>query len=64
MAGTNTNTNGVTVECSYIAAPRYKVRVTAPDYKKAENVLSDAANAAIEEVKSKEGTGKFYRNLS
>lgn len=64
VAGTNTNTNGVKVECTYIAAPRYKIRVTAPDYKKAENVLSDAADAAIEEVKSKEGTGKFYRNLS
>ncbi|MCD6456466.1 MAG: translation initiation factor IF-2 subunit alpha [Methanophagales archaeon] len=64
VAGTNTNTNGVKVECSYIAAPRYKIRVTAPDYKKAENVLSDAANAAIEEVKSKEGTGKFYRKSS
>jgi len=64
VAGTNTNTNGVKVECSYIAAPRYKIRVTAPDYKKAENVLSDAANAAIEEIKGKEGTGKFYRTLS
>ncbi len=66
VAGTSTNTDtkAVKVECSYIAAPRYKIRVTAPDYKKAENVLSDAANAAIEEVKSKEGTGKFYRNLS
>ena len=68
VAGTSTNTDtdtkAVKVECSYIAAPRYKIRVTAPDYKKAENVLSDAANAAIEEIKSKEGTGEFYRNIS
>jgi translation initiation factor 2 subunit 1 len=57
------NTNGVTVECIYIGAPKYKIRVTASDYKKAESVLSDAASAAIEVIKRNEGYGKFYRNL-
>lgn len=57
------NTNGVGVECFYIGAPRYKIRVTAPDYKKAESVLSNAANAAIEMIKKNEGYGEFYRNL-
>jgi translation initiation factor 2 subunit 1 len=53
----------VGVECFYIGAPRYKIRVTAPDYKKAESVLSNAANNAIELIKKNEGYGEFYRNL-
>jgi len=57
------DTDGVTVECFYIGAPRYRIRVTAPNYKEAENVLSDAANAAIELIKRNEGYGKFYRTL-
>jgi translation initiation factor 2 subunit 1 len=56
-------TNGTTVECFYIGAPRYKIRVKAPNYKEAESVLSETANAAIEEIKGHEGSGKFYRNL-
>jgi translation initiation factor 2 subunit 1 len=55
--------NGTTVDCFYIGAPRYKIRVKAPNYKEAESVLSEAANAAIEEIKGHEGSGKFYRNL-
>jgi len=57
-------TNGTSVECFYIGAPRYKIRVKAPNYKEAESVLSDAANTAIEEIKGNAGSGKFYRNLS
>ena len=56
-------TSDTTVECFYIGAPRYKIRVKAPNYKEAESVLSDAANTAIEAIKSHEGSGKFYRNL-
>jgi translation initiation factor 2 subunit 1 len=56
-------TSDTTVECFYIGAPRYKIRVKAPNYKEAESVLSDAANTAIEAIKEKEGSGKFYRNL-
>ena len=58
------NTNGVKVEWFYIGAPKYKIRVTASDYKKAESILSNVANAAIEVIKRNEGNGKFYRNLS
>jgi translation initiation factor 2 subunit 1 len=56
-------TSSTTVECFYIGAPRYKIRVKAPDYKEAESILSDAANAAIAVIKGSEGSGKFYRNL-
>ena len=56
------DTNGLKLECFYIGAPKYKIRITAPDYKKAESVLSEASSAAIETVKQNEGYGKFYRN--
>lgn len=55
--------SSISVECFYIGAPRYKMRVTASDYKKAESILSNAANAAIEMIKRNEGYGEFYRNL-
>ncbi|MHC1600045.1 MAG: translation initiation factor IF-2 subunit alpha [Candidatus Methanospirareceae archaeon] len=58
------DTNSTTVECSYIGAPRYKIRVRARHYKEAENILSNAANAAIEAIKRNKGYGKFYRTLS
>jgi len=61
---TESKTNGLNMECVYIGAPRYKIRITASDYKKAESVLSEAANVAIEIVKRKEGHGKFYRTLT
>jgi translation initiation factor 2 subunit 1 len=51
------------VECFYIGAPRYKIRVIASNYKEAENILSDAADTAIEALKKKGGQGAFYRNL-
>jgi len=56
-------TSDITVECFYIGAPRYKIRVKAPNYKEAESVLSDVANTAIEAIKGNECSGKFYRNL-
>jgi translation initiation factor 2 subunit 1 len=51
------------VECFYIGAPRYKIRVTASNYKEAENTLSDAADTAVELIKKNGGQGSFYRNL-
>jgi len=54
---------GTTVEISYVGAPRYRVRVIAPDYKKAENVLKNAAKTAIDYVKKHEGEGEFHRHM-
>jgi translation initiation factor 2 subunit 1 len=54
---------GTSVECFYIGAPRYKIRVRASHYKEAENALSAAANTAIEVIKRNDGYGMFYRNL-
>ena len=52
------------VECFYIGAPRYRIRVTAPNYKEAESILSEAATTAISFVKEHGGSGKFFRNLT
>lgn len=54
----------VNLELSYMGAPRYRIRVVAPDYKKAENALRKAADAAIEIVRAKSGVGEFHRQLS
>ena len=51
----------VNVECLYVGAPRYEIRVTAPDYKKAEAALREAAKTAIEIVKKSGGEGEFHR---
>ncbi len=51
-------------DVSYMGAPRYRIRTIALDYKKAENALKKAANAAIDVVVKAEGTGKFYRELA
>jgi len=55
--------DGVTVEVSYVGAPRYRIRVVAPDYKKAENVLKNVALEAIDQVSKHGGEGEFHRHM-
>jgi len=55
--------DGITVEITYIGAPRYRIRVVAPDYKKAENVLKHTAMQAIEQVNKHGGEGEFHRHM-
>ena len=52
----------VTVDVSYVGAPRYRIHVIAPDYKKAESILKSSADAAITIVKKSKGTGLFNRH--
>ena len=52
----------VKVNVSYVGAPRYRIHVIAPDYKKAEGVLKTSADAAIKIVKKSKGTGMFNRH--
>ncbi len=54
----------VEVDITYTGAPRYMIKVVAPDYKKAENALRKVAETAIKVVEGTEGAGKFYRQLS
>ncbi len=62
-AGTFEGGDGVLVEISYVGAPRYRIRVVAPDYKKAENILKHSAMEAIEQVKKHGGEGEFHRHM-
>lgn len=51
----------VKVAIQYVGAPRYRIVVTAPEYKLAEEEMLEAANRAIELVRSAGGDGKFHR---
>ncbi len=50
----------VDVEIKYVGSPSYSINVTAPDYKKAEKVLQETADRAIELVEGDGGSGEFY----
>lgn len=53
----------VRVEIHYVGAPRYRIKVVAPDYKKAEAVLKKTATVAIDAITSSGGTGTFNRHI-
>ena len=55
--------NEVKVDISYIGAPRYRIKVIAPDYKTAEGVLKKAATAAIDVIEKADGKGTFHRHI-
>jgi translation initiation factor 2 subunit 1 len=54
--------NDISINISYTGAPRYRLHVIAPDYKKAENSLKKSAQAAIEIIEKVDGTGEFHRH--
>lgn len=49
------------VEITYLGAPRYRVAVKAPDFKKAEAALKRCSDAALAAVQRSSGTGKLVR---
>ena len=49
------------IELSYLGAPTYRIKVTAPDYKKAEKAIEKAAAAAIGVVERAGGEGRLVR---
>ncbi len=51
----------VEIELKYIGAPKYRIKITAPNYKLAEDAIEKAANAAIGVMERVGGTGKFIR---
>ncbi|MDK2916338.1 MAG: translation initiation factor 2 subunit 1, partial [Euryarchaeota archaeon] len=51
----------VDIDLIYIGAPKYRIKVTAPDYKEAEKAIEKAASAAVGVVERAGGTGKFIR---
>jgi len=54
-------TAGAEIELLYLGAPTYRIKVTAPDYKKAEKAIEKAANAAIAVVEKSGGEGKLVK---
>lgn len=54
---------GTLIEITYVGAPRYRIRVVAPDYKKAENLLKKSADEAIQHVVKHGGEGEFHRHM-
>jgi translation initiation factor 2 subunit 1 len=52
---------GADIEILYLGAPTYRIKVTAPDYKKAEKAIEKAANAAIAVVEKTGGEGKLVK---
>ena len=50
-----------TLSISYIGAPRYRIHVTAPDYKHAESVLKKSAQAIVSYIEQHGGEGAFHR---
>jgi len=51
----------VEIELTYIGAPAYRIKVTAPDYKQAEKAIEKAAGAAIGVVERAGGEGRFIK---
>ncbi len=51
----------ISVEVTYIGAPRYRIHVKAPDYKKAEGILKKSAQSAIKIIEKAGGSGEFHR---
>jgi len=60
-ANTDQKTAGVEVDLLYLGAPTYRIKVIAPDYKKAEKAIEKAANAAIAVVEKAGGEGKLVK---
>ncbi|MDW7730939.1 MAG: translation initiation factor IF-2 subunit alpha [Methanolobus sp.] len=52
----------VRIDISYTGAPRYRIKVIAPDYKKAEAVLKKSAGIAIDTIEELGGKGEFHRH--
>lgn len=53
----------VDIELTYVGAPIYRIKVTAPNYKTAEKSIEKAANAAVRVMEKAEDTGEFTRKL-
>lgn len=61
IAANGVNGEDISIDITYIGAPRYRIHVIAPDYKKAENVLKKSAQEAIKAIEQSGGGGEFHR---
>ena len=49
---------------SYIGAPKYRLSVTAPDFKSAEKILKPILEDTQKNIEKNKGTFKFTRQVS
>ena len=57
----NAAADGSSVEITCVGCPRYRVVVTAADYKEAEDIMKTVSNTAIESLTSNDGTAVLKR---
>lgn len=50
------------LKLSYLGAPKYKISITATNYKDAEKAAGEISKVIIDSIKEKGGTGEFLRN--
>jgi translation initiation factor 2 subunit 1 len=61
-AGLEIDPEHVTIQ--YIGAPRYRVVITAEDYKEAEDMLKEVTTTVIASIKDSGGEGSFSREAN
>ncbi len=61
IAAGEVNGDDTKIDITYTGAPRYRIHIVAPDYKKAESILKKSAQTAIKIIEKEGGTGKFHR---
>ena len=52
----------VDLSVAYVGAPEYRITVQAPNYKTAEQALTESADRAITAIETEGGTGMFHRD--
>ncbi|AKB85940.1 translation initiation factor IF-2 subunit alpha [Methanococcoides methylutens] len=62
-AATKIKDDDVRINVTYTGAPRYRIKIIAPDYKTAESVLKKASDKAIDYIEKKGGKGIFHRHI-
>ena len=61
LAAEESEYEDVEIEVQYVGAPRYRLKVKAPDYKVAEEEMRSAADRAIKIIAKKGGNGQYIR---
>ncbi len=61
-AAADASDDDVRIKVTYTGAPRYRIKVIAPDYKKAESYLKKASTNAIDTIDEEGGRGIFHRH--
>ncbi|MBA3045452.1 MAG: translation initiation factor IF-2 subunit alpha [Candidatus Thermoplasmatota archaeon] len=62
MLAEEADDEGTTIKIQYMGAPNYRIVVTAPEFKVAEELIRRAADKAIKEIQKFGGTAKFERS--